>query len=874
MAAAALAADRRSERVSIPEHPPSPQSQQPSPGPSVRNPAMIGRAAAFFVLASVVVWGCEAAVFWYNICNLSPLEHPCRGFVSSDPPKLNLFNCAVRMWPLTRVLKMVSKTPIERHLFASGYREMWYSPSGELQTSTPPTEDHCFYHGSVLGLEQSGVVLSTCGGLRGLIVVNSSLSFMIKPLKAGDERHVIYQSEHTGLRGWSCGHQHLNSPARDRGGAFQESLIRFQNHKRNYEDLQRKLLDVANYVDKFYRSFSIRVALIGLEIWTDQDKIVVSENPYNTLSNFLSWRRMQFSRIRNDNAQLITGVRFSGSTIGLAPLLVMCSEYQSGGINSDYSQSVLGVASTVAHEMGHNFGLNHDSEGCCTANPDDGGCIMAKASGHPFPKTFNQCNKRDLKTFLDSGGGKCLSNMPNTKTMYGGQRCGNGYLEEGEECDCGEAELLSAGTLCRSASGSCDLPEYCTGSSEFCPANFYLLDGTECNGRRAYCYSGMCLSFESQCASLWGQGAEPAPAICFEEINKAGDMYGNCGKNLSGQYKKCQPRDAKCGKIQCLSSADSPLKTNVVAIDTGVWHKGKKIKCRGTHVYQSEMEGDTLDPGLVMTGTKCGDSQICFNGECRNLTFLQTEECLKTCHGHGLCNNIRHCHCDVGWSPPFCDVPGGGGSVDSGPVSSPTGNLWHLLWILVVIICLAVLGLVVYKFKDRLLLKLKERRANATPKEPPVPGSHANPLFVGVVQHRNGHNSGATPPAPVGSRPGTPVAPPPTNMRLPAPPAVPTNRTTMEKLRQGPPSRPPPPCPIKRPQQACKSGMISSHAPYSSPAPAPTSLARTVLTNPAHSATGQLPYNFEDKRMKGKRGNPERPAGLCIKFSYSSLKTT
>ncbi|XP_028668502.2 disintegrin and metalloproteinase domain-containing protein 19 [Erpetoichthys calabaricus] len=813
---------------------------------------MIDGAAAFFCLASVVVWGCEAAgIDQTSSTDLFPhaLIRP-RWLKKEGSGGERPMRAEIQIQVQGRDLLL----QIERneHLFASGYREMWYSPSGELQTSTPPTEDHCFYHGSVLGLEQSDVVLSTCGGLRGLIVVNSSLSFMIKPLKEGDERHVIYQSEHTGLQGWSCGHQHLNSPARERGSAFQESLIRdrrdtlknsryvelflvadhteFQNHKRNYEDLQRKLLDVANYVDKFYRSFSIRVALIGLEIWTDQDKIAVSENPYTTLSNFLSWRRKQFSRIRNDNAQLITGVRFSGSTIGLAPLLVMCSEYQSGGINSDYSQSVLGVASTIAHEMGHNFGLNHDSEGCCTANPDDGGCIMAKASGHPFPKTFNQCNKRDLKTFLDSGGGKCLSNMPNTKTMYGGQRCGNGYLEEGEECDCGEAEectsaccnannctlkvgaecahgeccdrckLLSAGTLCRSASGPCDLPEYCSGSSEFCPANFYLLDGTECNGGRAYCYSGMCLSFESQCASLWGQGAQPAPAICFEDINKAGDMYGNCGKDLKGQYKKCQPRDAKCGKIQCLSSADRPLKTNVVAIDTRVWHKGKKIKCRGTHVYQSEMEGDTLDPGLVMTGTKCGDSQICFNGECRNLTFLQTEECLKTCHGHGLCNNIRHCHCDVGWSPPFCDVPGGGGSVDSGPVSS-SRNLWHLLWISVVIICLAVLGLVIYKFKDRLLLKLKERRANAASKEPPVPGSHANPLFVGVVQHRNGHSSGGTPPAPVGSHLGTSVAPPPTNMRLPAPPAVPTNRTTMEKLHQGPPSRPPPPCPIKRPRQ-------------------------------------------------------------------------
>lgn len=35
----------------------------------------------------------------------------------------------------------------------------------------------------------------------------------------------------------------------------------------------------------------------------------------------------------------------------------------------------------------------------------------------------------------------CLSNMPDTRTLYGGRRCGNGYLEDGEECDCGEEEV-------------------------------------------------------------------------------------------------------------------------------------------------------------------------------------------------------------------------------------------------------------------------------------------------------------------------------------------------------------------------------------------------------------------------------------------------
>lgn len=48
--------------------------------------------------------------------------------------------------------------------------------------------------------------------------------------------------------------------------------------------------------------------------------------------------------------------------------------------------------------------------------------------------------------------------------------------------------------------------------------------------------------------------------------------------------------------------------TNAVSIETNIpLHEGGRILCRGTHVYLGD---DMPDPGLVLTGTKCGDSMV------------------------------------------------------------------------------------------------------------------------------------------------------------------------------------------------------------------------------------------------------------------------
>lgn len=60
------------------------------------------------------------------------------------------------------------------------------------------------------------------------------------------------------------------------------------------------------FTNQFYRSLNIRIALVGLEVWTHGDLCEVSENPYSTLWSFLRWRRRLLIQKKHDNAQLVT----------------------------------------------------------------------------------------------------------------------------------------------------------------------------------------------------------------------------------------------------------------------------------------------------------------------------------------------------------------------------------------------------------------------------------------------------------------------------------------------------------------------------------------------------------------------------------------
>lgn len=141
---------------------------------------------------------------------------------------------------------------------------------------------------------------------------------------------------------------------------------------------------------QLYSPLNIFIALVGVVIWNENDEIQFSVNGDTTLTNFLHYRREKLIKTHpNDNAQLLTWVlhvlfliitssqinfccffrfsfhrkfNFDNGVVGKALKGPMCTYEFSGGVNTDHSSVVGLVATTVAHEMGHNFGKwFHDS---------------------------------------------------------------------------------------------------------------------------------------------------------------------------------------------------------------------------------------------------------------------------------------------------------------------------------------------------------------------------------------------------------------------------------------------------------------------------------------------------------------------------------
>ncbi|MFT7817507.1 disintegrin and metalloproteinase domain-containing protein 9-like isoform X2 [Arapaima gigas] len=665
-----------------------------------------------------------------------------------------------------------------------------YAEDGSLVTEQPHMQEHCHYHGFVEGLPGSSVALSICSGLRGVLHMGNT-TYGLEPLESSaSSQHLVYRLEDVRTEPQECGTPHVvpghahhaqassisHMLRKKRAVLHQTHFVelflvvdneKFTSMNRNQTAVREGMVQLASYVDSMYAPLNIRVVLVGLEIWSQQNLISTEGGAGEVLARFVQWREQVLgSRRRHDSAQLILRWSF-GSTAGMAFVSTVCSRSHGGGINAYTGSSVLALASIVAHELGHNLGMNHDDGRACHC--DTPRCIMN--SGTTGSRNFSSCSSDDFEKLILSGGGSCLLNVPRPDEAYSTPYCGNKLLDVGEECDCGSdkecesdpcceartcrlrpgaqcadgvccknCQFLPAGAMCRPAQDECDLPEYCNGSSPVCQGDVFKQNGHLCQAGRAYCYNGQCQHYDAQCQAIFGPKAKAAPEVCFREVNFKGDRFGNCGYQGLG-FRKCEMRNAMCGKLQC----ENVQTVTVFGIEPSIIQTPiAGTKCWGVDF---RLGSDVPDPGMVNEGTRCGENKVCLNYQCVSADVLKYDcDVENKCHGHGVCNSNKNCHCDSSWAPPTCEVKGYGGSVDSGPTwnENDTSLRDGLLIFFFAVLPPLVLGLYVFfrrnQIRQRLCLKKRSQgyEADCGPQsngsqEPPRTGgfNHSSKEQVG-----------------------------------------------------------------------------------------------------------------------------------------------
>eukprot|EP00164_Ancoracysta_twista_P007473 GFYU01010611.1.p1 GENE.GFYU01010611.1~~GFYU01010611.1.p1 ORF type:complete len:1138 (+),score=425.76 GFYU01010611.1:162-3575(+) len=330
---------------------------------------------------------------------------------------------------------------------------------------------------------------------------------------------------------------------------------RLDHHGGDSEAMSDSTIAIVNHVKAYYEAadfdYAINVVLVAQIVFADGDpytpeKFATNQEEVDVdslIHLFHEWRVQKIeddTLPSHDNGHLFSAFDFSETTIGYAGVSAMCAVSRSGGINQcTYNDGF--NAGIVAHEMGHNFGMHHDN----SPSPKTDSACEANFLMSPYANagdTWSSCSADWINTFFEDdyndnwrGTSMCLENVPTRGS--GTPHCGNGLVEEGEECDCGtsgcsddpccnpsnctlkdgascsamepcctdQCNFAGSDVTCRSASGACDAAETCSGDSGSCPSNHFKPTGTTCsNGLNdsGACYAGACFSHVAQCAAL------------------------------------------------------------------------------------------------------------------------------------------------------------------------------------------------------------------------------------------------------------------------------------------------------------------------------------------------------------------------------------
>ncbi|XP_043941316.1 A disintegrin and metalloproteinase with thrombospondin motifs 12 [Protopterus annectens] len=383
----------------------------------------------------------------------------------------------------------------------------------------------------------------------------------------------------------------------------------------------------------------VLVRLILLE--GDEKTLKIVHHADHTLASFCKWQKninpkSDAHPAHHDVAILLTrkdicaGANRACETLGLSHMSGMCQPHRSCNINED---SGLPVAFTIAHELGHSFGILHDGHGNDCEPVGRHHFIMSRQLQYdPSPLLWSWCSKEYITQFLDRGWGFCLDDRPAKRDLQVPFIAPGVLYDSDHQC---QLQYGPNSTFCTAVDNVCQIL-WCSLDGSCRSKLDSAADGTRC-GEKKWCLNGDCVTVGknpdivnggwsqwtswSYCTRTCGVGVQTSERLC----NNPQPQFG--GKYCTGErkrYRTCNTRPCPVGRftfrgMQC-SEFDTVPHKNELYKWLPVYNTANpcELQCQPADGQFAEKMLDA-----VIDGTPCfernNSRDICINGICKSV---------------------------------------------------------------------------------------------------------------------------------------------------------------------------------------------------------------------------------------------------------------
>ncbi|XP_074788776.1 A disintegrin and metalloproteinase with thrombospondin motifs 12 [Athene noctua] len=441
------------------------------------------------------------------------------------------------------------------------------------------------------------------------------------------------------------------------------------------DHVESYILTIMNMVTGLFHDPSIgnaiHIVLVRLILFEEEEQgLKIVHHADKTLASFCKWQKSvnpksDVNPTHHDVAVLLTrkdicaGMNRPCETLGLSHLSGMCQPHRSCNINED---SGLPLAFTIAHELGHSFGIQHDGkENDCEPVGKRPYIMSRQLQYDPTPLTWSQCSKEYITRFLDRGWGFCLDDIPQKEVLKSPIIAPGVIYDVHHQC---QLQYGSNATFCEDVDNLCQTL-WCSVKGSCRSKLDAAADGTRC-GENKWCFSGECImvgktpeaihggwgiwSSWSHCTRTCGAGVQSAERPCDNPEPQFGGDYCTGERK---RYRMCNISPCRKGlptfrQMQC-SEFDTVPYQNEFYHWVPVYNTANpcELHCRPIDGHFSEKMLDA-----VTDGTPCFEGRhsrdICINGMCKavgcdyEINSNATEDQCGVCLGDGsACHTVK-----------------------------------------------------------------------------------------------------------------------------------------------------------------------------------------------------------------------------------------